>query len=168
MAVAAVGTATRGHLGNWYLSGGPVPPERARQRARSTQTLLQDAKRSGVPAIAGKRFERARCAGTEFQKSASVWKPGTNFASARRRSPVFPELTACPTERGVADQMPDFPILGRRDKSTAVGRGACGWLNWNFLSAPTSALLAHSSERPMVSLVAAPSPTSIPCQRDGE
>jgi len=29
----------------------------------------------------------------------------------------------------------------RRDKSTAVGRGACGWLDWIFLSAPAHALL---------------------------
>ena len=32
--------------------------------------------------------------------------------------------------------------IGGQDKSTAVGRDACGWLDWNFLSAPTSALLA--------------------------
>ena len=34
------------------------------------------------------------------------------------------------------------PTNRRRDKSTAVGRGACGWLDWIFLSAPACALLA--------------------------
>ena len=52
--------------------------------------------------------------------------------------------------------------IGGQDKSTAVGRGACGWLDWKFLSAPTSALLAHPSEKPMISVPAAPSPALGP------
>jgi hypothetical protein len=46
---------------------------------------------------------------------------------------------------------------GRRDKSTAVGRGACGWLDWAFLSAPAHALLPLNTKKLSKSTVAAPS-----------
>ncbi len=46
---------------------------------------------------------------------------------------------------------------GRRDKSTAVGRGACGWLDWIFLSAPALTLLPLNTEKLKKSTVAAPS-----------
>ena len=46
---------------------------------------------------------------------------------------------------------------GRRDKSTAVGRGACGWLGWIFLSAPAHALLPLNTKTLGKSTVAAPS-----------
>lgn len=46
---------------------------------------------------------------------------------------------------------------GRRDKSTAVGRGACDWLDWIFLSAPAHALLPLNTKSPRKSTVAAPS-----------
>jgi hypothetical protein len=46
---------------------------------------------------------------------------------------------------------------GRRDKSTAVGRGACGWLDWIFLSAPTHALPPLNTKSLRNSTVAAPS-----------
>ena len=46
---------------------------------------------------------------------------------------------------------------GRRDKSTAVGRGACGWLDWIFLSAPAHALLPLNTKTLGESTVAAPS-----------
>ena len=45
----------------------------------------------------------------------------------------------------------------RRDKSTAVGRGACGWLDWIFLSAPAHALLPLNTKSRRKSTVAAPS-----------
>jgi hypothetical protein len=46
---------------------------------------------------------------------------------------------------------------GRRDKSTAVGRGACGWLDWVFLSAPAHAPLALNRKSLRKSTGAAPS-----------
>ena len=46
---------------------------------------------------------------------------------------------------------------GRRDKSTAVGRGACGWLDWDFLSAPAHTLLSLNAKSLRKSTVAAPS-----------
>jgi hypothetical protein len=46
---------------------------------------------------------------------------------------------------------------GRRDKSTAVGRGACRWLDWIFLSAPAHALLPLNTKSLRKSTVAAPS-----------
>lgn len=46
---------------------------------------------------------------------------------------------------------------GRRDKSTAVGRGAYGWLDWIFLSAPAHALLPLNTKSPRKSTVAEPS-----------
>jgi hypothetical protein len=46
---------------------------------------------------------------------------------------------------------------GRRDKSTAVGRGACGWLDWIFLSASAHALLPLNTKSLRNSTVAAPS-----------
>jgi hypothetical protein len=46
---------------------------------------------------------------------------------------------------------------GRRDKSTAVGRGACGWLDCVFLSAPAHALLPLNTKKLRNSTVAAPS-----------
>ena len=49
------------------------------------------------------------------------------------------------------------PTNRRRDKSTAVGRGACGWLDWIFLSAPTHALLPLNTKSLRKSTVAAPS-----------
>ena len=60
----------------------------------------------GLVRVEGEPFERARCAWPGIQKSGAVWKPGTNFASTRRRFSVLPEWTACKTERGVADRMP--------------------------------------------------------------
>src|ERR1700704_2617053 len=58
-------------------------------------------------------------------------------------------------------QLRTGPTDGRRDKSTAVARGACRWLDWIFLSAHTSVLLAHSSESTTISGVRATSPASI-------
>ena len=49
------------------------------------------------------------------------------------------------------------PTNGRRDKSTAVGRGACGWLDWIFLSAPACALLALDTITLTKTIFAAPS-----------
>lgn len=46
---------------------------------------------------------------------------------------------------------------GRRDKSTAVGRGACGWLDWIFLSAPAHVLLPLNTKSLRKSHVTAPS-----------
>jgi hypothetical protein len=46
---------------------------------------------------------------------------------------------------------------GRRDKSTAVGRGACRWLDWIFLSAPAHLLLPLNMKSLRQSTVAAPS-----------
>jgi hypothetical protein len=45
----------------------------------------------------------------------------------------------------------------RRDKSTAVGLGACGWFDWIFLSAPAHALLPLNTKTLRKSTVAAPS-----------
>jgi len=45
----------------------------------------------------------------------------------------------------------------RRDKSTAVGRGAYGWLDWIFLSAPAHALLPLDVKILRKSTVTAPS-----------
>jgi len=50
------------------------------------------------------------------------------------------------------------PQLRRRDKSTAIDRGACGWLDWLFLSAPAHTLLAHPCEKSFMPTVPAPSP----------
>ena len=47
--------------------------------------------------------------------------------------------------------------IGRRDKSTAVGRGACGWVEWIFLSAPACALLALDTITLTKTIFAAPS-----------
>jgi hypothetical protein len=55
-------------------------------------------------------------------------------------------------------QLRTGPTDGRRDKSTAVGRGACGWLDWILLSAPAHSLPALSSETTMISMLTAPSP----------
>jgi hypothetical protein len=44
----------------------------------------------------------------------------------------------------------------RRDKSTAVGRGACGWLDWLFLSAPAHALLPLNTKSLRKTTAAAP------------
>ena len=49
------------------------------------------------------------------------------------------------------------PTNGRRDKSTAVGRGACGWLDWSFLSAPACALLALDTKTITKTIFPAPS-----------
>jgi hypothetical protein len=135
-------------------------------RATCTLRATADAgvKRLGDVAELGASASNVHGA-SEFRKTAPVWKPGTNFASTRRRSPVFPELTACPTERGVADRMPDFPILGRQDKSTAAGRGACTWLDWIFLSAPAHALLPLDVKILRKSTVTAPS--YLPKPADG-
>jgi len=46
---------------------------------------------------------------------------------------------------------------GRRDKSTAGGRGACGWLDWIFLSAPAHALPPLNAKSLRKSTIAAPS-----------
>ena len=49
------------------------------------------------------------------------------------------------------------PTHGRRDKSTAVGRGACGWLDWSSLSAPAYTLLALDTKTLTKTNFAAPS-----------
>ena len=56
---------------------------------------------------------------------------------------------------------------GKIKAPPAPGVHVIGWIGFSC-RLPPHALLAQSSERPMVSLVAAPSRTSIPCQRDGE
>src|ERR1700676_4100750 len=57
------------------------------------------------------------------------------------------------------------PQLRRRDKSTAIGRGACGWLDWVFLSAPAHALLPLDVKILRKSTVTAPS--YLPKPADG-
>ena len=56
---------------------------------------------------------------TVFGKSLAVRKPGANFASVRRRTPGFPELTARHLPRDGRGR----PNLGRQDKR-AGGRWA--------------------------------------------
>ena len=50
------------------------------------------------------------------------------------------------------------PTKGRRDKSTAVGRSACGWVEWIFLSAPACALLALDTITLAKTILGPPSP----------
>jgi hypothetical protein len=57
------------------------------------------------------------------------------------------------------------PQLRRQDKSTAVGRGACGWLYWIFLSPPAHAPLPLDVKILGKSTVTAPS--YLPKPADG-
>ena len=53
---------------------------------------------------------------------------------------------------------PRQPTNRRPDKSTAVGRGACGWLYWVFSAALEMTLPSLSPEMPMISKIREPSP----------
>ena len=66
-------------------------------------------------------------------------------------------LAAFRTRLSVGQGVQGNTTNGRRDKSTAVGRGACGWLDWIFLSAPAHALLPLNTKSLRNSTVAAPS-----------
>lgn len=66
-------------------------------------------------------------------------------------------LEGCGGGLRVVERRHRNPTHGRRDKSTAVGRGACVWLDWIFLSAPAHTLLPLNTKRLRKSTVAAPS-----------
>ncbi len=50
------------------------------------------------------------------------------------------------------------PTNRRPDKSTAVGRGACGWLYWVFSAARDVAQPSLLPEMPMISTIREPAP----------
>lgn len=66
-------------------------------------------------------------------------------------------LTGFRTRLSVGQGVQGNTTNRRRDKSTAVGRGACSWLDWIFLSAPAHALLPLNTKSLRKSTVAAPS-----------
>ena len=51
---------------------------------------------------------------------------------------------------------------GRQDKSTAVGRGACGWLYWVFSAARQLVKAALLPKTLTISMVQEPSPVRSP------
>lgn len=53
---------------------------------------------------------------------------------------------------------PRQPTNRRPDKSTAVGRGACGWLYWVFSAALEMTLPSLLPEIPMISTIREPAP----------
>ena len=53
---------------------------------------------------------------------------------------------------------PRQPTNRRPDKSTAVGRGACGWLYWVFSAALEMTLPSLSPETSMISTIREPAP----------
>jgi hypothetical protein len=61
-------------------------------------------------------------------------------------------------EPAVGQREPRQPTNRRPDKSTAVGRGACGWLYWVFSAALEMTLPSVSPEMPMISTIREPAP----------
>ena len=58
----------------------------------------------------------------------------------------------------VKQREPRQPTNRRPDKSTAVGRGACGWLYWVFSAAREAGQPSLSPEMLMISTIREPSP----------
>ena len=61
-------------------------------------------------------------------------------------------------EPAVGQREPRQPTNRRPDKSTAVGRGACGWVYWVFSAALEMTLPSLSPETSMISTIREPSP----------